>query len=200
MAPEFIPFPKIPRLRREVLITEKIDGTNACVVIEEDGTVYAQSRKRIITPDSDNYGFAAWAEQHQEMLRNCLGSGRHYGEWFGQGIQRGYGMTDRWFALFNVRRWRWGIEPDLPFAWFDEAIEELQRERVNVTVVPVVRRGHWSDDTIDDALERLRDTGSYVAPGFTNPEGVVVFHPDSRSLFKVLLENDSISKTEANGA
>jgi hypothetical protein len=25
---DFIPFPKIPRLRRDIVITEKIDGTN----------------------------------------------------------------------------------------------------------------------------------------------------------------------------
>ena len=32
---EFKTFGKIPRLFRECVITEKIDGTNACVVIEQ---------------------------------------------------------------------------------------------------------------------------------------------------------------------
>ena len=35
MTPEFKPFPKMPRLNREVLLTEKIDGTNASVFIRE---------------------------------------------------------------------------------------------------------------------------------------------------------------------
>jgi hypothetical protein len=26
--PEFVPFPKIPRLHKECIVTEKIDGTN----------------------------------------------------------------------------------------------------------------------------------------------------------------------------
>ena len=46
---EFKEFQKIPRLYREVIVTEKIDGTNACVVVGEDGSVGAQSRSRIIT-------------------------------------------------------------------------------------------------------------------------------------------------------
>lgn len=32
---EFKEFPKIPRLNREFTITEKIDGTNGCIVVEE---------------------------------------------------------------------------------------------------------------------------------------------------------------------
>jgi len=62
----FEAFPKIPRLNREIVITEKIDGTNAAVVITPqtpeshgdpdivavvDGMdIYAQSRSRLITP------------------------------------------------------------------------------------------------------------------------------------------------------
>ena len=34
---EFQPFPKIPRLSREIVITEKIDGTNAQILITDDG-------------------------------------------------------------------------------------------------------------------------------------------------------------------
>ena len=33
--PGFVEFRKIPRLNRDIIITEKIDGTNASIVIEE---------------------------------------------------------------------------------------------------------------------------------------------------------------------
>lgn len=46
---EFVPFLKMARLRRSVVITEKIDGTNALVHISDDGQVYAGSRTRWIT-------------------------------------------------------------------------------------------------------------------------------------------------------
>lgn len=60
---EFVGFPKIPRLNRGIIVTEKIDGSNACIVIDEESDIWAQSRKRIITPEVDNFGFATWYEQ-----------------------------------------------------------------------------------------------------------------------------------------
>ena len=74
---EFKEFDKIPRLNRQVVITEKLDGTNACVVVGEDGAVTAQSRTRIITPQADNYGFALWVHEHTEQLRDL--ADRHRG-------------------------------------------------------------------------------------------------------------------------
>lgn len=63
----FEAFPKIPRLKRGCVITEKIDGTNACVYVGEDGLVLAGSRSRWVTPEADNFGFAAWVRDHEEL-------------------------------------------------------------------------------------------------------------------------------------
>lgn len=105
MLPEFKSFTKIPRLSREIVITEKIDGTNACIYIDETtNEMLVGSRTRWITPQSDNFGFAAWVEQNKEELYK-LGPGYHYGEWWGKGIQRGYGLNERRFSLFNISRW-----------------------------------------------------------------------------------------------
>lgn len=103
---EFVGFPKIARLNREIVVTEKIDGTNAQVEITEDGIVRAGSRNRYITPEGDNHGFAAWVRDNADDLRR-LGPGRHFGEWWGSGIQSGYGLPkgEKRFSLFNVSRW-----------------------------------------------------------------------------------------------
>src|SRR6185369_17529395 len=96
----FQPWPKIPRLNRDITITEKIDGTNAAVGVSYDkAVVWAQSRTRIITPQNDNAGFAKWVEQNARELADVLGPGLHFGEWWGQGVQRGYGMTRKFFSL-----------------------------------------------------------------------------------------------------
>src|SRR3990167_1858406 len=87
---EFKEFPKIARLSREAIVTEKIDGTNASVFIGEDGMFLTGSRSGWITPEKDNYGFSRWAHVHKDELLK-LGPGMHYGEWWGQGIQRKYG-------------------------------------------------------------------------------------------------------------
>lgn len=102
---EFEPFQKIGRIKRSCVVTEKIDGTNAQVHILEDGRIRAGSRRRYITPEIDNYGFAKWVAENEEELSR-LGPGRHYGEWWGSGIQRRYGLTDdKRFSLFNTLRW-----------------------------------------------------------------------------------------------
>ncbi len=64
--------------------------------------MFIGSRTRWITAQDDNHGFARWVEGNkQELLK--LGAGRHFGEWWGSGIQRGYGLQkgEKRFSLFN---------------------------------------------------------------------------------------------------
>lgn len=174
--PEFIAFDKIPRLRRNVIVTEKIDGTNALVHVEDDVlfTVRAGSRSRWITPEDDNHGFAKWVKANEDELR-LLGPGYHYGEWWGAGIQRRYGLTEKRFSLFNAGRWTDDVRPAC------------------CHVVPVLGQGS-QDEAVEAALERLRREGSVAAPGFMNPEGIVVYHTAARSMFKVTLDRDGEPK------
>lgn len=177
MTPIFQEFGKIARLNRAVVVTEKIDGTNACVIVGEDGSVAAQSRNRIITPDDDNYGFARWVAEHAAELAQ-LGAGHHFGEWWGQGIQRGYGLTERRFSLFNVTRW-----------------SDPAARPACCHVVPVIGQG-IGFGCVDMFVAMLRQSGSQAAPGWPTPEGVVAFHEASNKLFKVTLENDGYRKGE----
>jgi len=75
---EFADFPKMARYSREVIVTEKIDGTNAQICITEDGQFLTGSRTRWITPENDNFGFAKWANENRDELMR-LGVGRHFG-------------------------------------------------------------------------------------------------------------------------
>lgn len=179
--PDFVEFPKMPRLSREVIISEKIDGSNAQVWISDDGAeIRAGSRSRWITPKEDNFGFAAWVEAHKDELL-LLGPGRHYGEWWGAGIQRRYGLTEKRFSLFNVNRWNEGSP-------------------ACCSVVPVLYRGPFTTQAVEDCLEVLRVQGSQAAPGFMNPEGVVVFHVAGNVGFKKTLEKDDEPKSIAQRA
>jgi hypothetical protein len=177
---EFKGFPKIARFSREIIITEKIDGTNAQIVIGEDGSFRTGSRNRWVTPEDDNYGFAAWAMTNKEELMK-LGPGQHFGEWFGYKIQRGYGRTEKAFALFNTNRWR----TDRPSC---------------CEVVPVLYQGPFSDKAIDDCIELLRTDGSRVTNGFMRPEGIVIYHTAANILLKKTLEKDEMPKTLAEVA
>ena len=93
--PEFRGFNKIARLNRPIVITEKIDGTNGLIYIDEQNNIFAGSRKRWLWGSiqkeihNDNHGFVRWVMENQKGLLK-LGAGYHYGEWWGQGIQRRY--------------------------------------------------------------------------------------------------------------
>ena len=180
MTLEFKPWPKIARLNRDIIVTEKIDGTNAAVIVTDDGEVGAQSRSRVITPEQDNFGFAGWVAGNRELLAETLGPGYHFGEWWGSGIQRGYGLAkgERRFSLFNTSRWA-GV--DLP-------------GDIGLGVVPILHSGPFDQDAVTFALQDLVDDGSAAAPGFLDPEGVVVFHVAANRMFKVTIKGDEAPK------
>ncbi len=174
----FEEFPKIARLNRQCVISEKIDGTNAQVIITDEGAIHAASRSRLISVLDDNFGFAAWVSKNSDELRK-LGPGRHFGEWWGSGIQRKYGLTgdDKRFSLFNAERWG------------DDNIRPACCH-----VVPVLYSGIFHSTEVEQCLDNLRKFGSRAAPGFMNPEGVIIWHVAAQIGFKVTLERDDAPK------
>lgn len=174
---EFTPFQKIGRLSREIIITEKIDGTNGVIQIDEDLNFIVGSRNQWIIPGKDNHGFLAWALKNQEELVAILGVGRHYGEWWGQGIARKYGLAEKRFSLFNVSRWA-----------------DADKRPSCCHVVPELYRGDFDTEQVKFVMAKLALTGSIAAPGFMRPEGVVIYHGQSNSLFKKTYEKDQDGK------
>jgi hypothetical protein len=198
---KFEPMGKIPRLSRNIVVTEKLDGTNASIAItpfteivtsrERNWAVwfdvsthmyiYAGSRSRWLDTSSkgDNYGFAKWVETNaQELMK--LGPGHHFGEWWGAGIQRGYGLDHKRFSLFNTHRWG------------DSAVRPACCD-----VVPVLYQGEFTISDVEITLGELRRSGSQAAPGFMNPEGVVIYHTAGNYLFKKTLEKDDEPKSKS---
>lgn len=172
---EFKAFPKISRLNKiKMTITQKIHGTNAQIVIapvtdghiilnseivivdSETYFVRAGSRNRWIFPGDDNYGFAAFVHENREALVRALGTGQHFGEWAGPGINSGEGLSEKTFCLFDVYRY-----------------DNIQLPK-NVTTVPVLYEGDLSLEKIEEVMEDLKTNGSVLVPGFMRPEGVVI--------------------------
>ena len=184
----FKAWPKIPRLENEVYhITEKIDGTNAAIIIQDltnlpekkvvpplithsiDGITYciwAQSRTRLITPEDDNFGFAKWVQENAKQLIQDLGVGYHYGEWWGKGINRGYGLEERRFSLFN------------PNKHSDVCCHVPKIAAVSAEALI---------ETIQDEIEQLK-MGSYAAPGYMRPEGLVIYAEKAKTYWKVIID------------
>lgn len=200
----FKEFPKIPRLNREIVITEKIDGTNAALVIVQEFEVssqpggpftervnthpyeiarasglvmFAQSRSKFIKPGEDNFGFATWAAENSTELFK-LGPGEHYGEWWGAGINKRYQGAPKKFSLFNTHKW-----------------SDVNTRPTVCDVVPTLYQGPFSQSRIDQALTGLRERGSVVWPACTKPEGIIIYHTAAKQLFKVTCEKDESPKS-----
>jgi len=195
--PEFKEFPKMARMSRDVVISEKIDGTNAQILITESGDLFTGSRTRWITPADDNYGFARWAEGNRDDLLK-LGPGRHFGEWWGQGIQRGYGLKEKRLSLFNVSRWcPFGKEPSVIPSNDPTAPVKLQDVLPEcVGLVPVLFRGLFTTERAEGVLRHLEFSGSQAAPGFMRPEGIVVFHVAGNFGLKKTIKGDEVPKSK----
>ena len=206
-------FASLTRFSHDWTITEKIDGTNACVIVmplaeiadpayreqaidrieTEAGLMYlfAQSRNNMITPAKDNAGFARWVSDHASDLVNTLGSGYHFGEWCGAGIQRRYGLNGKRFALFNTKRWG---------ALSNHSEGGLLGGQL--TVVPVLAEGYMDNpgQVALDCMNKLKAEGSVFAPGFMDPEGVVMRHGPSGTVFKKTFDYDEQGKWAKNQA
>ncbi len=181
---DFVPFKSIEHLgKTSMLITQKLHGTNAQILIfcglcnatkachcsEENNNLLCGSRNKWLTVDSDNFGFCNFVTQHKQQFINCLGRGRHYGEWCGPGINKGEGLTEKHFYLFNI----WYQHLTLP---------------PNTGYVPILYKGRFDADTITATLEDLKLNGSRLVPGYRHPEGVVVTIGQER--YKLVFDNE----------
>jgi hypothetical protein len=179
----FQEFKPIPRLSRECIVSEKIDGTSCQVLIVPENWADGKeawaapadsatcmflvgSRTRYITPADDNYGFAAWTHAHREELIWGLGHGRYFGEWMGLGINRNYGLKEKRWYLFNTNRWG----PTRDLAKYPDDKPEC------CSVVPVLWQGDFRTERILGVMDVLQAHGSYAVPGYMNPEGIVIYH------------------------
>lgn len=179
----FVAFPKIARYSREICVSEKIDGTNGLVYVNETMTeVFAGSRSQWVGPDGDNFGFGRWVAEHTEELLK-LGPGSHFGEWWGAGIQRRYDLKEKRFSLFNTHRW-----------------SDAATRPACCGVVPVLWQGPFDQLNLDEILGKLKEGGSVAAPGFMRPEGVVIFHTAAQWLLKKTIEGDESPKSSKKEA
>lgn len=200
---EFQKWPSIPRLSKErMIITEKIDGSNSAIRIRPAGVteditnilgeidgfqVWAQSRSRFLQPtkNEDNFGFARWVFDNMANLVEILGPGDHFGEWWGSGIQRGYGLEkgEKRFSLFNAPRWMETIK-----------VEPGSTAVHALCTVPLLYSGEFEGGTVTRIKQTLRLKGSMAVEHAFSAEGMVVYLREVNASYKVLLENDDLHK------
>ena len=183
-------YPKYPKTHRleniNCIISEKVDGTNGLIhgiydSKTESFKVKFGSRTRYLNPevkDGDNFGFASFYLPYKKLFKKLFNSLREehsdlcdikiYGEWFGKGIQRGYGLENKYFMPFNKY-----------YAAF------LQQGSIPNIIEPYIFcECKYNIQESLDAMSLLRANGSYLIPGYDNPEGIIINFRDLDIRFK----------------
>lgn len=184
-------------------VMEKIDGTNGCVVIW-DGKVSAQSRKRIITPGDDNFGFAKWVYDNAGVLMDTLGYGYHYGEWFGEGIQKNpLGIEGKRFALFQATKYTEKNGYELSKVDGLETVPLLHSGQCDVWTIPNIMRNleTYGSKVVGAAAEKVASAipglkSEVVYSKAADAEGIIIWNKETQTRTKMLLKDDAFHKWE----
>lgn len=175
-------FNKIERLENiYCIISEKIDGTNGLIEINYDSVKFG-SKNRYLESHEDNAGFMNFYSYHKNIFINTAKelnekeieiSGETltkyeeiypihiYGEWFGKGIQRGYGLDKKFFMPFNPEYAELLIEHEVP----------------HIVRPYILYEGKFSEKVATSSMHFLKEEGSYVIPKYMKPEGIVIYFP-----------------------
>jgi len=148
----------------------KLHGTNCAVQVRPEG-VFVQGRTQMLTPQSDNLGFAKWV--HARGLGNSAGDHETYfrtlgpdvtifGEWCGPGVEPGMAISqaeDKVFAVFALQEGYGAdakviVEPDEITAYLHGSAGRIPR---NLHVLPWHGPEFRIDYTNQESLDAVPD-------------------------------------------
>ena len=186
-------------LKGEVHLSYKIDGSNGCIYLKDNGELGFGSRKRELSITEDNMGFMAsfvtdksLYSKFEEILKknpNFI----IYGEWLVPVTIKRYGK-DAWrkFYVFDVFNNEDGTY--LPFNTYKEMLDEY-----GLLYIPEI--AVLNDPSEDDIKEYLDKTGEFLITEGLG-EGIVIKNYDYKNKYgrrtwaKILTEDFKKNKKE----
>ncbi len=191
----------------------KLDGTNGGIQIFSDSRVAVQSRTQIITPESDNLGFANWVSQNLNFFSQ-LASSEHltiFGEWCGRGIQKRTAVSQidrKIFVVFAIQFG--GIDGQLVrLETCPEKIALILPKHPDIFVLPfygepiVLDFGDRAQlESAIEIINRLVDSVEKVDPWVKETFGIegigegLVLYPESNAIAKSLSYSELLFKAK----
>lgn len=158
-----------------VHVFPKLDGTNARVGFSDSGEFVVGSRRREITPEDDNAGFAAWAYERTMLFHDVIEAVARlrsidyskvtiYGEWMVPHTLKTY-REDVWRQL-----WVFDVHDGEGYLSYEE-YEGIVREH-DLHVVPLLCT--ITNPTPDQLRAQVETNTALMADGGGFGEGVVV--------------------------
>ena len=183
-------------LEGEVFLYYKIDGTNACIWLKDDGTLGFGSRKRELSLDKDNAGFMnALIKESDRYLSYLKKHPTHiiYGEWLVPNVLKTY-KKEAWkhfyvFDVYDTTREQY-LDPM-------EYIHEFQF--LGIGTIPTI--AILTNPTIEQVKGLLDRTGDFLIEKDLG-EGIVIKNYEYRNKYgrqtwaKILTEDFSSKKKD----
>lgn len=103
------------KVGEHITITEKIDGANASIAVDEDGKLIAFSRRNELTPESNLQGFYEYVQSLDPTMISCVLGTRYifFGEWLVKHTIKYPQEKMKQFYVFDV--WDTEIEQYIPW-------------------------------------------------------------------------------------
>lgn len=147
-------------LNGKCYISYKIDGTNSCVFLKDDGSLGFGSRHKEVTKDSDQTGFVPGILSDIKTYTNllkflCLHPNYIvYGEWLtGVYIKRYKPEAKKKFYIFDIFDFK-----TQKYISFDDYSSELDNfELLYIPCLAII-----NNPTVEDLKALLKDTGNYL--------------------------------------
>ena len=195
----------------KIYVSIKMDGTSAVVYCGDDGKIHYGSRKREITPENDNAGFAAYCEFSNDdkiaALKQFILDNPNliiFGEWLaGVDGRKFTGAIKTYltgglyiFAVFDIDAERY-LTHDEWVPMLDGVYDKLMKP---IAVL---------DNPTEDEIAALLDQTGYDLPPDTLGEGIVLYnfdfrdnygHPQVCKLVREDFLNSKSRKSKANEA
>lgn len=186
-------WPGVFELDEEVIITEKIHGTNMRVGLHASDGFFVASRRKdfaLVQDPTNLYWKAAQDYDLESRLRSIVSGGFEwavlFGEVFGTGVQDlQYGGGDLQYRAFDLLVKTLDGEP----SWITAGFLAAQLEAAGIPAVPPLYDGPFSQAVLDEHTNGPDFSGSHMR------EGVVVrpfFNREHPNLGRVMLKNINV--------
>ena len=119
-----------------ITITEKIDGANASIAVDENGNLIAFSRRNQLTPENNLQGFYEYVQSLDSFMISCVLGTRYifFGEWLIKHTIRYPEDKMKQFYVFDI----WDNKTEQYLPW--EEVEQ-RAEFCGLKMVPVFYNG-----------------------------------------------------------
>lgn len=160
----------------ECYVFPKIDGTNGCVWIDENGDIQAGSRNRHLSIDNDNAGFLKWVKDQENILTYLKENPTHrlFGEWLVPHSLKTY-RKDAWkkFYVFDVYQEEFG------YLHYHKYKPLLEKHSIDyIPPLAIIERGSY-----DQFIKQLEKNVYLIEDGKGSGEGIVIKNYDFFNIY-----------------